>query len=194
MTDLNNSNAEDERPTPAPDDGAHDAQNPHGAKPDDELWAEFESGHADDLGDIAHSRSAKRFERRAARKEKEALLSVGDLDEGAFTDDMPRPTRGPRDFTASSWLDTDAVLDAQGSDFVPPNPVIGHIDATMIVFWTMLVVGIAGVIASVLLPQFTTLLATVFGVCTLIGGAGLLTRHRGHAKGRGDIFDDGARV
>ncbi|MCI1219378.1 MAG: hypothetical protein LKF99_02390 [Bifidobacterium sp.] len=188
MTDLNNSNADDERPTPAPGGGTHDA----GA--DDKLWAEFENAHADDLGDVAHSRNAKRFERQAARKEKEALLSVSDLDEGAFTDDILRPARGPRDFTTSSWLDTDSVLDSQGSDFVPPNPSIGHIDATVIVFWALAVLGIAGVITSVLLPQFTTLLATVSGVCALIGGAGLLTRHHGRTNSTDDIFDNGARV
>ncbi len=76
------------------------------------------SGH---LHDVASSRQAKKFEKQAKKREKEALLSVDDLDIGSFTDDA-RPSRGgkkgkqsgPRDFTGSSWLDTDNVMDAYG--------------------------------------------------------------------------------
>lgn len=199
MTELNNSNGEDTSPNSTPKDGPSDANSgvdgskDAGAANADELWAEFESSHADDLGDVAHSRSAKQFEKHAKRKEKKALLSINDLDEGSFADDMPRASRGPRDFTASSWLDADDTLDAQ-DDFVPPNPKIGHIDATTLMFWGLLLVGIAGTIASVFFHQYTGILGMFFGPCALIGGAGLIARHRGSAQTRDDYFDDGARV
>jgi hypothetical protein len=162
-------------------------------KTSDDIWAAFEQEHAQDLNDIAHSRNAKRFEKHAKRQEKETLLSVDDLDVGTFTDDMPSAGRGPRDFSGSSWLDTDNVMN-QGSDFIPPNPVIGHVPATKAIFLALLVIGILGIIASVLLPKFAGILGSIFGVCILIGGAGLITGHRGHNETRSDYFDDGARI
>ena len=116
MTDLNNSNDDEERPN----DASHG-----GGSPMDDLdaaWAEFADSHADDLKAVERSRSAKRFEKHAQRREKEALLSIDDLDQGTFTNDAPANGRGPRDFTGSSWLDTDRVMDRYGDDFVPPNP------------------------------------------------------------------------
>lgn len=85
-----------------------------------------------DLHDVASSRQAKKFEKQAKKREKEALLSVDDLDIGSFTDDA-RPSRGgkkgkqsgPRDFTGSSWLDTDNVMDAyDDGGFAPPNLIL----------------------------------------------------------------------
>ena len=105
MTDLNNSNDDEERPN----DASHG-----GGSPMDDLdaaWAEFADSHADDLKAVERSRSAKRFEKHAQRREKEALLSIDDLDQGTFTNDAPANGRGPRDFTGSSWLDTDRVMD-----------------------------------------------------------------------------------
>ena len=113
MTDLNNSNADEERPNAAPNGGEGASSN---ADDLDAAWAEFASSHADDLQAVEHSRSAKRFEKHAQRREKEALLSIQDLDQGTFTDDTPQG-RGPRDFTGSSWLDTDSVMDRYGDDF-----------------------------------------------------------------------------
>ena len=72
MTDLNNTNAGDERPQHTPDG----ENQPNDL---DAAWAAFEAEHQDDLNDVAESRNAKRFEKHAQRKEKEALLSVDDL-------------------------------------------------------------------------------------------------------------------
>lgn len=83
MTDLNNSNDDEERPN----DASHG-----GGSPMDDLdaaWAEFADSHADDLKAVERSRSAKRFEKHAQRREKEALLSIDDLDQGTFTNDAP---------------------------------------------------------------------------------------------------------
>ena len=85
MTDLNNSNADEERPNAAPNGGEGASSN---ADDLDAAWAEFASSHADDLQAVEHSRSAKRFEKHAQRREKEALLSIQDLDQGTFTDDI----------------------------------------------------------------------------------------------------------
>ena len=180
MTDLNNSNDDEERPN----DASHG-----GGSPMDDLdaaWAEFADSHADDLKAVERSRSAKRFEKHAQRREKEALLSIDDLDQGTFTNDAPANGRGPRDFTGSSWLDTDRVMDRYGDDFVPPNPEIGHVKLSKLVFWILLVAGVIGIIASVL--------GSIFGLCALVGAAGLIVQHKGHRETRTDEFDDGARV
>lgn len=193
MTENNNSNADDERPNSTPGNDEHAANQDGDHTPDDldAAWAQFTAEHADDLNDVERSRNAKRFEKHAQRKEKEALLSVNDLDASAFAG---ATGRGPRDFTGSSWLDTDDVMDRYGEPFIPPNPEIGPVKASKLVFWILLVVGIAGVIASVFIPALTGILGTVFGVCVLIGGAGLIVQHKGHNDTKTDYCDDGARV
>ena len=184
MSDLNNSNADEEHPNATSNDGADDL---------DAAWTEFTQSHADDLKAVEQSRNAKRFEKHAQRREKEALLSINDLDHGTFTDDIPQG-RGPRDFTGSSWLDTDNVMDRYGDDFVPPNPKIGHVKPSKLVFWALLVVGVAGIILSVFVPALAAILGSIFGVCALVGAAGLIAQHKGHAQTRTDPFADGARV
>ena len=188
MTDLNNSNDDEERPNDASHDDAASSDDL------DAAWAEFADAHADDLKAVEHSRNAKRFERHAQRQEKKTLLSVDDLDQGTFTDDMPSNGHGPRDFTGSSWLDTDHVMDRYGDDFVPPNPEIGHVKPSKLVFWILLVAGVVGIIASVFVPALASILGSIFGLCALIGAAGLIVQHKGNSQTRVDEFDDGARV
>ena len=191
MTDLNNSNADEERPNASPNGGEGASTN---ADDLDAAWAEFADSHADDLKAVERSRSAKRFEKHAQRREKEALLSIDDLDQGTFTNDAPANGRGPRDFTGSSWLDTDRVMDRYGDDFVPPNPEIGHVKLSKLVFWILLVAGVIGIIASVFVPALASILGSIFGLCALVGAAGLIVQHKGHRETRTDEFDDGARV
>ena len=119
MTEHNNSNADGERPNPTPNNGDP------GSADFDAAWAQFAAEHAEDLNDVERSRNAKRFEKHAQRKEKEALLSVDDLDPAAFAGGAGR---GPRDFTGSSWLDTDDVMDRYGDPFTPPNPDLGPVN------------------------------------------------------------------
>ena len=59
-------------------------------------WAAFEAEHRADLHDVASSRQAKKFEKQAKKREKEALLSVDDLDIGSFTDDLARAVAAKR--------------------------------------------------------------------------------------------------
>jgi len=107
---------------------------------------------------------------------------------------VPLHQRGPRDHGGRSWLDTDDVMDEYGDDFVPPNPKIGRVNASKLVFWILLVAGVAGIIASVFVPALATFLGSIFGLCALVGGAGLILQHKGHTETRTDMFDDGARV
>lgn len=222
MTEHNNSNAEDERPTPQHNgeqsvpkkdvdsepltsqqssiipsentshNGAeHVTQKPDNASSEDD-WQAFEQAYAQDLAEVAQSRNAKRFEQHAQRKEKEALLSVNDLNGDSFAPGSSQG--GPRDFTSSSWLETDSIMDRYGDDFVPPNPTIGHVNRTKLVFWVLFIAGIAGIIATVFFPVIAGILGTIFGVCALVGGAGLLLQHRDSKQVHTDYFDDGARV
>ena len=140
---------------------------------------------------ILVTRNVLKSMRSAVRRE--ALLSIQDLDQGTFTDDTPQG-RGPRDFTGSSWLDTDSVMDRYGDDFTPPNPSIGHVKISKLVFWVLLIAGVAGIIASAFMPALAGILGSIFGVCALIGAAGLIVQHKGHTQTRRDVFDDGARV
>ena len=96
MTEHNNSNADGERPNPTPNNGDPGSADFAAA------WAQFAAEHAEDLNDVERSRNAKRFEKHAQRKEKEALLSVDDLDPAAFAGGAGR---GPRDFTGSPIWD-----------------------------------------------------------------------------------------
>ena len=188
MTDLNNTNDDEERPND---------ESRGGVSPSDDLdaaWAEFANSHADDLKAVERSRSAKRFEKHAQRQEKEALLSVNDLDQGTFVGDMPSAGHGPRDFTGSSWLDTDRVMDRYGEDFVPPNPKIGPVKPSKLVFWVLLVACVIGSIASVFMPGLASILGSIVGLCAWVGAAGLIVQHKGHSQTRADEFDDGARV
>ncbi|MBT1172126.1 hypothetical protein JS528_01875 [Bifidobacterium sp. MA2] len=193
MTELNNTNAGDERTNPAP--GGNGAAGNARKGPDlgnlNEAWAAFQAEHKDDLDAVASSRNAKRFEKHAERREKEMLLHVRDLDPSSFS--RTGSTHGPRDFTGSSWLDADTVLDA-GEDFVPPNPSIGPVRKSKLVFWIMLIAGVAGIIVSAFLPFLTWILSPIFGLCMLIGAGGLIVQHKGHTETREDEFDDGARV
>ncbi len=101
MTDLNNTNAGDERPQHTPDG----ENQPNDL---DAAWAAFEAEHQDDLNDVAVSetRSVSKSMRSA---KKEALLSVDDLTADSFA--KTGASHGPRDFTGSSWLDADDVMD-----------------------------------------------------------------------------------
>ncbi|KAB7787947.1 hypothetical protein [Bifidobacterium cebidarum] len=203
MTDLNNTNAADEPTTPTPDDGAK-----HNDL--DAAWAAFEAEHKADLNDVATSRQARKFEKQAKKREKEALLSVDDLDAAAFTDGV-RPFhermkngRGPRDFTGSSWLDTDDVIDRyDDGGFTPPNPDLGPVHASTVLLTTLLIIGLVGSLAMILVPALysipvlSSILNIVFGICTVLGLGGLVAKilNRKNRPGdKGGYFDDGARV
>lgn len=91
----NDTNAGEEHPNTTPRAG-HDGHDTGSNAGDDLDWAAFAAEHANDLQDVERSRNARRFEKHAQRKEKEALLSVDDLDAGTFTDDkVPLHQRGP---------------------------------------------------------------------------------------------------
>lgn len=230
MTDNQNSNVDGEQPTPTPGDGRDSAvssngqaghtgngdgnaqsANPHDFGNLDEAWAAFEAEHQADLSDVASSRQAKKFERQAKKREKEALLSVDDLDIGAFTDDA-RPGRGrrggarsgPRDFTGSSWLDTDNVMDAyDDGGFTPPNPDLGPVKASTVLLVALLIIGLAGETVMIFVPGLNAipllggLLNILFGLGVILGLGGLVAKilnRKDRPGDQGGYYDDGARV
>ena len=197
MTDHKDSNDRDEHPTPS---GSSDK--PGSNRPDehseesadasaDDAWAAFVREHQDDLSSLEHSHDARTFEKKVRAARKKAALNVTELKPDVFADSRER-TSGPRDFQ-TSWLDTDNVLD-QGNDFVPPNPAIGPVHRSTLVFVALLVLGVLGLAASVFLPSLAGVLGAVCGAMTIIGAAGLFFQHHGHRETRRDPSDDGARV
>lgn len=228
MTENQNSNADGKRPTPTPGNGQDydtssksstpgaagpatngaDTPQSHDANDLDAAWAAFEAEHQADLHDVASSRQARKFEKQAKKREKEALLSVNDLDIGSFTDDV-RPGRGgrrsgPRDFTGSSWLDVDNVMDAHDDGgFTPPNPELGPVRTSTMLLVTLLVVGLVGEMVMVLVPGLNSipllgpLLNILFGLGVLLGLGGLVAgilNRKDRPGDRGGYYDDGARV
>lgn len=222
MTEHKNTNPFDEQPNPGNGDGdAHDsdgsddavgsAANGHGhdgrankadmpkegdrksrpSNPDDD-WEMFMSEHADDMGSIEQSRNAKKFERHVQREQKKAALNVRDLKADSFAG-ARGAGHGPRDFTGSSWLDTEDVMD-QGNDFIPPNPAIGPVRKTTLIYVAFVVLGVLALAGAILLSQFASVLGTIGGLLTILGAAGLFYQHRGHTETRSDPFDDGSRV
>lgn len=174
-------------------------------------WAAFEAEHQADLHDVASSRQAKKFEKQAKKREKEALLSVDDLDIGSFTDDA-RPSRGgkkgkqsgPRDFTGSSWLDTDNVMDAyDDGGFTPPNPDLGPVKASTVLLTALLIIGLVGEAVMIFVPGLNAipllgaLLNILFGLGVILGLGGLVAKilnRKDRPGDQGGYYDDGARV
>lgn len=179
MTTGKDTNDADKPTSPGAGNGGHG----------DAEWERFVGEHADDLGDVANSRSARRFERHARREEKKALLSVNDLTADSF---VRRPS-GPRDFTRSSWLDVDDTMDS-GNHFAPPDPDLGDVRRSTALLGAMVALGVLGLVAAVLSPVLNGPIAGISGVVLLVGAAGLFMRLRGHSETRRDIFDDGSRV
>lgn len=180
MTGNKDTNAD-----PAPQNDGYDGT--------DREWERFMSDHGDELNELERSRSARKFDKAAKKAEKAAQFDVRDLKSSAFADTRIRTAPGPRDFQGRSWLDTDDVMD-EDSTFTPPNPSLGPIRKSTVLFVAMLVVGVACLVAAIFTPPFSGLLGTAGGLLTLLGATGMFIRHRGHAETRIDPFDDGARV
>lgn len=139
-----------------------------------EQWDSFVQHHAEDFQQIAQSRQAQRFQRHI---EHSAMPS----------------TKGPRDYTNSSWLDVDETMDQFGDTFVPPNPEFKNISWSLVLFWSLVAAGMVGVFIAPILSSFTSQLASISCICFLIGAGGLLERHSRHRK-HDDPYDDGARI
>ena len=206
MTDNHNTNDDGMRPTPTPQDSSTSTSN-GGTSSDDASWEAFARAHEDDLKDVERSRNARRFERHAQRKEKEALVSVEDLDASAFAgagEPLGRRVRGPRDNTNSSWLDTDEVMDRyDNGGFTPPNPELGPVKASTALLTALLVIGVAGTVVMMLVPSLygipvvSALLNIAFGLCTVLGLGGLIVKalnRKDRPGDKGGFYDDGARV
>lgn len=158
----------------------------------DDAWEAFMSEHADDLQDVSRSHAARKFEKHAQKEEKRAVLSVDDLASDSFV----QGGRGPRDFTGSSWLDTDDVMDRHGG-FRPPRPSLRRgTSTTRIVFGTLAIVGVVGIILAAFIPRLIAF-GALFALLALVGAGGLLATRspNPHLPDQGDDgADDGARV
>ncbi|KFI65650.1 hypothetical protein BCUN_0145 [Bifidobacterium cuniculi] len=151
------------------------------------------SEHADDLQDVSRSHAARKFEKHAQKEEKRAILSVDDLDSGSFV----QGGHGPRDFTGSSWLDTDDVMDRHGGGFRPPRPGLRQgTSTTRIVFGVLAIVGVAGIILAAFLPRLLAF-GALFALVALVGAGGLLVTRSPNPHlpdHEDDSADNGARV
>ena len=178
MTDLNNSSNDG--------DARHAGAQ---GEPHADDWQRFLDDHADDLGDVARSRTAKKFDRHAKREEKKTVLTVDDLSAEAFTN----AGRGPRDYR-SSWLDTDDVLDRDGSGFRAPNPSLRGIRTSKLICAAILALGVAAIIVAACCPRIVGVIGLLGALCVLIGAGGLIAQHEGRDVIHDDDSDNGARV
>ena len=166
----------------------HDNENNNG---DDSLnqnfnddWSQFISEHKKEFKELEKSKSAKIFRKRI----NEATKPLSRIEYAN------KP--GPRDNTQISWLDVDKTMDEYGDDFIAPNPHFKNVSITLIVLWLMFILGVLGVILSVLVPYFAIYSGTISALLFLIGGAGLLMSRKKNYTSSEDYsdFGKGARV
>ncbi|MBQ5504685.1 MAG: hypothetical protein IIT89_00340 [Aeriscardovia sp.] len=159
-------------------------------------WESFLSDHADEIGGLESSRTARKFVRKAEKSDrKEAgrlLTDASRFDPSVFVV-PPNPRsgsshgapgspvgHGPRDF-ATSWLDAEDVLGRRGG-FVPPNPHIARSSMTIVAMTVLLVLGVFGIVASVMVPALSWWLGTVSGALLVLGITGLIDAFRLHRR------------
>lgn len=157
----------------------------------DDAWESFISEHADEFSDVEQSRTAKKFNRRVRREEKQTVVSVNDLDDSAFVG-----STGPRDYTRSSWLDTDDIMDRHSAGFIPPNPSLRKGTTTSrLIFGILAILGIIGVILAAIFSAHAGWIGALSALCIFIGAGGLLLTRSPNPHDFGDEdADNGARV
>ena len=105
---------------------------------------------------------------------------------------------GPRDFTGSSWLDTDNVMDAyDDGGFTPPNPDLGPVKASTVLLTALLIIGLAGETVMIFVPGLNAipLLGALLNILLGLGGLVAKILNRKDRPGdQGGYYDDGARV
>lgn len=162
-------------------------------------WESFLSDHADEIGGLESSRTARKFVRKAEKSDrKEAgrlLTDASRFDPSAFVVPPNPPNgssgsshgapsspvgHGPRDFE-TSWLDADDVLERRGG-FVPPDPHIPRSSMTIVAMTVLLVLGVFGIVASVMVPALSWWLGTVSGALLVLGITGLIDAFRLHRR------------
>lgn len=153
----------------------------------DEEWADFLNSHADQLGSLESSRTAKEFEKKARKSEKKAALKAEDLKRDSFVGGS-----GPRDFQGRSWLDTDEVMD-QSSNFVPPNPDLSDLSRRRASFMIMTVLGLVCFFLTIFIPRWSGLTGLLAGLLLLIGIAGLIIDRKNFRDSSSGLFDDDER-
>lgn len=180
MTSSKNTNS----PHPEDKNSNNNNDDSFGDNSFNENWSDFIRDHAEDFKEIEKSKSAKIFKKRISQATK-PLTKIASYNNA-----------GPRDNVKTSWLDVDETMDSYGDDFVPPNPHFKNISITFIVLWTILILGILGVILSVLVPYFAAYSGTISAFLFLVGSGGLLMSRKKNYTSSEDYNDygKGARV
>lgn len=151
-------------------------------------WESFLSDYADEISGLESSRTAKKFVRKAEKADKKGpsylLVDASQFNPSAFV--MP-PNQsnssssrasgssvghGPRDFE-TSWLDIDDVLERRGG-FTPPKPHIPRSSMTTVAMTFLLVLGVFGVVVSIMAPTLSWWLRIISGVLLVLGITGLI--------------------
>ena len=158
-----------------------------GSSQGNDEWMDFLNSHADELGSLESSKTAKEFEKKALKSEKKAALRAEDLKRDSFVGGS-----GPRDFQGRSWLDTDEVMD-QSSNFVPPNPDLSDLGKRRMAFIIMTVLGLVCFFLTILIPRWSGLTGLLAGLLLLIGIAGLIIDRKNFRDASSGLFDDDER-
>lgn len=192
MTDFHNSSDADETSHDGTDGGGGNdsrPRDPHGGNshgensqnlnspdldsPDlDAQWSAFLASHADDVQALDASRTAKRFEKEAAKQDRQRHERQRKEAEEQFKQ-MARSEqgRGPRDF------ETSILDDAPDDHFTPPDPD-GSLDHYTRTYLALLIVGLVLVVLGFVLPRFATVLESTGGMFLIIGILALVMRKR----------------
>ncbi|KJY64330.1 hypothetical protein [Bifidobacterium polysaccharolyticum] len=158
-----------------------------GSSQGNDEWMDFLNSHADELGSLESSKTAKEFEKKARKSEKKAALRAEDLKRDSFVGGS-----GPRDFQGRSWLDTDEVMD-QSSNFAPPNPDLSDLGKRRMAFIIMTVLGLVCFFLTILIPRWSGLTGLLAGLLLLIGIAGLIIDRKNFRDASSGLFEDDER-
>ncbi len=172
MSDFNNSSAADETSR----DGTNGGVPGNGTTGGDDLdsqWSEFLAAHADDVSTLDASRTAKRFEKEAAKQDRLRHERLRKEAERQFQQmAQSEQGQGPRDF------ETSILNDAPDDHFTPPTNPDASMDHYTRVYLMLLIAGLALVVLGFVLPRFSAVFESTGGMLLLIGILALILRKR----------------
>ncbi|WP_018143609.1 DUF308 domain-containing protein [Alloscardovia criceti] len=164
--------------------------NENNSNSNDDTWTEFVNAHSDDLSSIGKTRSAKKFEKNAAKvekakkKEAQRKLHIENFNDDIFTD-RNSVTRG----YSTSWFDADEA----DNHFHAPNPSWNSVRKSGIVAALLIVLGFACIFAALFFTQWSVILGSLSGILLILGFVVFVTAYRSR-PGSGSMHGDGSRV
>ena len=172
MSDFNNSSASEETSR----DGTNGGVPAGGTAGNDNLesqWSEFLSEHADDVSALDASRTAKRFEKEAAKQDRLRHERQRKEAERQFKQmAQSEQGQGPRDF------ETSILDDAPDDHFTPPTDPDASMDHYTRVYLMLLVSGLVLVVLGFVFPRLSAAFESTGGMLLLIGILALIMRKR----------------